>query len=49
MHLNLLLTLACAIILAHAAPSFAASDETEADKVCAQSHAAGAYCEVWRD
>ncbi|MBV9235903.1 MAG: hypothetical protein JOZ94_08735 [Xanthobacteraceae bacterium] len=21
----------------------------EADKVCAQLHAAGAYCEVWRD
>lgn len=48
-HLNLLLTLACAIILAHAAPSFAAGDETEVDKVCAQLHAAGAYREVWRD
>jgi hypothetical protein len=29
-HLNLLLTLACAIIVAHAAPSLAAADETAA-------------------
>ena len=47
---NLLISLACTIIVAQTAPSVAATDSRgEADKVCAQLHAADAYCEVLRD